>query len=46
MDTELRKRARRALDRPAGWSVTGEAGADGGDDAPATAGNAGAVARE
>ncbi|GHG82474.1 hypothetical protein [Streptomyces griseocarneus] len=46
MDTELRKRARRALDGPAGWSVSGEAGPDGGGDAPATAGNTGVSAGE
>ncbi|MDT0450017.1 hypothetical protein [Streptomyces hesseae] len=29
MNTELRKRARRALDGPSGWAVSGETGTDG-----------------
>lgn len=31
MNTELRKRARRALDGPSGWAVSGEAGESGED---------------
>ncbi|MFI9204259.1 hypothetical protein [Streptomyces sp. NPDC053048] len=46
MDTELRKRARRALDGPAGWSVSGDAGPDAGSDLPAAAGNPGTTAGE